>query len=1149
MADIDRNTIQNGKVSGSYGDDSHVSASSHVDRDPDKNLSVGRGQNADALSDGLPELKPVKNEDTADEFERVRAGKFASDNEKVTADAKDKKVSTAAGSTAGEDYAAKEKITRETSKNNGFGDRKAASKQSAAEKANAVKASILTYSGIKNTAGKEKEEDKKPRSRRTTKILSLNGNKSSEGTKSEITKDTKEKITVSGNSKVRSGKSTPEISELKDPEPDEKIVTGAVGNTPKVRALSKLRGEGNEKVSAKSRSSGKVSTNPWKERIHYNGLPEGKVAPEAQINEEKKKKDKKTVGVIGAALLSSFLPLLLVLLIIAGVLVFLMNSLSLVLAGSLKEGYDEILEEAESYDYGYDRATYLLTKYGLSGNDQFSYDLKNTLIIGGKEIRQFRWDDKVKGSVFGSKIYGFPELKLSDEETYSYVKMAAEDLGEDIRYAVFSIGIDDIRFRQNENGAASFAENYEELIKTSFLENAGSSWKELKSKESRVLVLSIMDTSDKDPSRDLTQADTIGEYNRALKSMCLKNKGWCFVDLDPLLDEDSYSEDGVTLTSDFYKRKFLPYLCDITGNDYQIGRSSKSMMNTSYGLYDLDSKGTLLNLLSFLYRYKNTDDIYDEFSGFKNMKRKDFNSETVRESLPELWDKVFSCEGLYKEKMYADQQAFMVEDYYKDRVQQYLECQYSLNLKGGSYALKAAIISMAYEFGYSSGEDFDDYNESDEFIRLFAGIDWTKGDLSIIDTIYQSAAELRPEKAGRFQYEHEDCIAMYEDTIDIYELSENDYGFINWTSHLDADGKPPKDKIALAPEASRGTGIICYALIEMADHDETCGETAYRYTQFALSFADPKENYGSGHYKLPYVLGGASLVYGADCSGFVGQILAAFGYIDQSIANSHGYCSGDFRNLGNDVPISDIRIGDVVCYEGHVAIYIGNNEIVHEPSMNRSCGVEIGYLYGLMPVCIRRFDMTAPKNPYEKCDFFGDSRTLCMANGGTYAYEFIPTEYVHATWGGTLDTAAVDISHARNSVNKAFFWYGINDVGINNTYDLNECLGSFKTKYMNLLDIYTMNHPVVNEIYIISILDTAKTDNTWTPGQHDRIVRYNEVLKEICSTNAKYTYIDVTSLFTEQEKGGEGGLLDDIHFSWTWYNDIFLPTLMPYIKY
>lgn len=73
----------------------------------------------------------------------------------------------------------------------------------------------------------------------------------------------------------------------------------------------------------------------------------------------------------------------------------------------------------------------------------------------------------------------------------------------------------------------------------------------------------------------------------------------------------------------------------------------------------------------------------------------------------------------------------------------------------------------------------------------------------------------------------------------------------------------------------------------------------------------------------PYVYGGTSLTNGADCSGFVMSVYANFGV-------SLPHSSSADRNVGSAVGgIENAQPGDIICYSGHVGIYIGNGQIVH----------------------------------------------------------------------------------------------------------------------------------------------------------------------------------------------------------------------------
>ena len=82
----------------------------------------------------------------------------------------------------------------------------------------------------------------------------------------------------------------------------------------------------------------------------------------------------------------------------------------------------------------------------------------------------------------------------------------------------------------------------------------------------------------------------------------------------------------------------------------------------------------------------------------------------------------------------------------------------------------------------------------------------------------------------------------------------------------------------------------------------------------------------------PYVWGGTSLTNGADCSGFVQSVYNNFGV-------SLPRTSYEQQNAGREVSYSEAQPGDLICYGGHVAIYMGNGKIVH--ASNSRDGIKI----------------------------------------------------------------------------------------------------------------------------------------------------------------------------------------------------------------
>ena len=113
-------------------------------------------------------------------------------------------------------------------------------------------------------------------------------------------------------------------------------------------------------------------------------------------------------------------------------------------------------------------------------------------------------------------------------------------------------------------------------------------------------------------------------------------------------------------------------------------------------------------------------------------------------------------------------------------------------------------------------------------------------------------------------------------------------------------------------------------------------------TEFGRNVAD----YALQFVGNPYVYGGTSLTGGTDCSGYTQSVYRHFGV---SIPRT----SGEQAGFGREIPYEEMEPGDLVCYSGHVAMYIGGGRIVHASSRKKGIKVSNDPAYRTI-VSIRR---------------------------------------------------------------------------------------------------------------------------------------------------------------------------------------------------
>ena len=145
--------------------------------------------------------------------------------------------------------------------------------------------------------------------------------------------------------------------------------------------------------------------------------------------------------------------------------------------------------------------------------------------------------------------------------------------------------------------------------------------------------------------------------------------------------------------------------------------------------------------------------------------------------------------------------------------------------------------------------------------------------------------------SGSSDYEYDE----YGNVID----TDNTVDYNSEASSSDSSADSSSDSSSASSSSGSGSSVVSYA------------------TQFVGN---------------PYVWGGTSLTSGADCSGFVQSVYANFGV-------SLPRTSYEQQNAGYEVSYADAQPGDLICYGGHVAIYMGNGQIVH--ASNARDGIKV----------------------------------------------------------------------------------------------------------------------------------------------------------------------------------------------------------------
>lgn len=191
------------------------------------------------------------------------------------------------------------------------------------------------------------------------------------------------------------------------------------------------------------------------------------------------------------------------------------------------------------------------------------------------------------------------------------------------------------------------------------------------------------------------------------------------------------------------------------------------------------------------------------------------------------------------------------------------------------------------------------------------------------------AERIAAEEEARRQAEAEAAAeeeAASQDNEEVSEDTDEENNEGEDTEYTEEDGSEESSEDVVTDEY--GNVIDADNTVDESDYsssDDSYSDDSSSGSSSSVSYSgngSSVASYATQFVGNPYVYGGTSLTNGADCSGFVQSVYAQFGV-------SLPRTSYDQMTAGTEVSYSEAQPGDLICYGGHVAIYLGNGQIVH----------------------------------------------------------------------------------------------------------------------------------------------------------------------------------------------------------------------------